>query len=148
MSERSCRKCKNLKDHECKFFPVDCWSLGLLSPELQCRMASICNRYEERAELCGAKCPNCSKTCIKPKSHKGEHGHSIGTYTNTTQYWSDPTPTAFEKAWDKYKCGHPAEYLGFEGGWQARGNAAREVFESLNFRSKVIRTAFDELDAD
>lgn len=127
--QKDCTMCSNWKLY------VGCRhriaSLVYESPVGQNRLAEICCYYAERVEKCGAECPECSSICIKPKGHKGEHGHSGGTYTNITDYWSGPEPTAFDKAWegtrDNYgfmsNCGHTFHKEIYRAGWQARGKA-------------------------
>ncbi len=92
-------------------------------------------------ELCGAIMRQGNKVysdtlCTHHKGHNGSHGKTkkCADGGTSTICWSDPTPTAFDKAWEEwdFSPGTPGMEIEdmktmFASGWQARGKALHEM---------------------
>ena len=95
----------------------------------------------ERVELCGASLAAEAFVCSFPKNHSGKHADN--RYPDAV--WcdkdsDDPTPTAFDKAWEQFVIGKvfwgsgkndssivSRSRASYQAGWQARGEADLEA---------------------
>ncbi len=164
--DRDCGDCVNGTKEDAYARAIPTISCPFISNFGLGNLARSCSHYSERVERCGFKWQTI--VCDLPKGHTGLHGHQpidpapdlcgaefrgwvcnlikghSGKHTQVGDglgaSWSNPTPTAFDKAWEKHAKGFNDATTVLSGAshrisglvmWNARGKADRLAIDDL-----------------